>query len=332
MEYYEEVDLPIYEGELRDFLPDHILDMHIHVWLENHIKPDSEMRPEEIARSVADNYSFEDAFKSFETLFPGKRVEGLFMGLPIRDIDFEIANDYVAEGIEKWDIYGHLMPPVEAGKEELRDKIESGGFVGFKPYRDFVSGKDREEVGIFDFVTSAQLEIAQEKGLIITLHIPRQGRLADSDNIEEISAIAQDYPNVNIILAHIGRAYCPENIGEGLRQLKKFDNIFYDLAMVNNEEVIEILLREVGPEKVMFGTDLPVAQVRGKMICINSQRQFVTREPYFWSLHNPETKIKCTYFAYEIVRALKKASERVGLSEREIELIFYGNGKKLLES
>ena len=46
-----------------------------------------------------------------------------------------------------------------------------------------------------------------ELGAIVMLHIPRNGRLKDPVNLAQIMEIKQEFPNIRLIIAHIGRAY-----------------------------------------------------------------------------------------------------------------------------
>jgi len=50
---------------------------------------------------------------------------------------------------------------------------------------------------------------------------------------------------------------------------------------------------------------------------------------YAWSISNKD--LECTYFVYEIIRAIKWAAKRRRLSPKEIEGIFYSNAKGLLK-
>ena len=71
-------DKKIYEEELRDFLPEKILDVHTHVWLDRF-----KQRAPEKKRTVSwpdlvalDN-SFEDLQETYRLMFPGKDVKAL---------------------------------------------------------------------------------------------------------------------------------------------------------------------------------------------------------------------------------------------------------------
>jgi hypothetical protein len=182
-------------------------------------------------------------------------------------------------------------------------------------------------------VTPAMREAANRLGLIIMTHIPRPGRLADPVNIAGIRRLCADAPNAKIVLAHFGRSYFVEAIGEGL-SLADIPNLYADFSMVQDWEVIELVLRHFDRKRLMFGLDLPVAQEKGKLISVNGQRHFFTKRPHTWSAHVElgAYEVRCTLFAYEMVRAIKKASEKVGLARTEVEDLFWNNAWRLRQS
>ena len=82
---------------------------------------------------------------------------------------------------------------------------------------------------------------------------------------------------------------------------------------------------------MIFGTDLPAGADHGKNICINDQHYYVFREYRSWGL-TPQAAVaaRFTFYAYETVRAVKIAAERVGLSRSDIDDIFFGNAQRLM--
>ena len=196
----------------------------------------------------------------------------------------------------------------------------------------FVTDKAQNDVTLEDMVTPAMREAANRDGLIITTHIPRAARLADPVNIAGLRKLCNDAPNAKIVLAHFGRSYFPEAVGDGL-SLADLPNLYPELSMVQDWEVVEAVLKSFDRSKILFGLDLGVAQLKGKCMGINGQRHFFTKRPYAWSAHVPEGgyKVKCTLFAYEMARAIKKASERLGLARAESDAIFWDNACRLVD-
>ena len=74
-------DKKVYEEELRDFLPDRMIDIHTHIWLES-LRP-KKVLPGEVRRTVtwpdlvARDNSIEDLMETYRLMFPGKDVTPL---------------------------------------------------------------------------------------------------------------------------------------------------------------------------------------------------------------------------------------------------------------
>ena len=126
----KDYDRKIYEEELRDFLPERILDVHTHVWLDELCDP---VDPEIAARTVnrpemvAKDNSIEDLQETFRLLFPGKEVTALMFS----GDDASVANNaYVAESARKtgWPALYYSRPHQTA--DELEEIIRKNGFLG----------------------------------------------------------------------------------------------------------------------------------------------------------------------------------------------------------
>ena len=83
-------------------------------------------------------------------------------------------------------------------------------------------------------------------------------------------------------------------------------------------------------EKILFGTDIPIALAPGKSVEINDQYTYVTPVPWKLSISDDHDKIKFASFLNEQLRAIKKAVRSAGLGGDFVEQIFFSNGMKLL--
>ena len=101
-----------------------------------------------------------------------------------------------------------------------------------------------------------------ELGAIVMLHIPRNGRLKDPVNLAQIMEIKQEFPNIRLIIAHIGRAYTREDVGNAFETLDKAPDLMYDFCANCCEYAITEVLRHAGPKHVMYGTDMPILRMR----------------------------------------------------------------------
>lgn len=328
---YDAIDEQVWREELDPFLPARIFDFHGHVYLKSHAPSKTEESSNPSHPTVVDEYPHEAFAEVERILWPGREVKALVFGTVAADADIDATNAYAAKTAEKYGWHALMVPNIRDDVDALLRKVRAGGFLGLKPYFTFVRNKPAADVTLDDMITPAMREAADQAGLIVMTHIPRPGRLADPANIEGLRRLCTDAPNAKIILAHFGRSYFPEAIGRGL-SLADIPNLYPEASMVQDWEVYEAVFSTFDRSKVLFGLDLPVAQEKGKCLGINSQRHFFTKRPHKWSIHaEPGTyEVHCTLFAYEMVRAAKKAAERCDLSRAEVEAFFWDNAARLV--
>jgi hypothetical protein len=202
--------------------------------------------------------------------------------------------------------------------------------VGLKPYPDYARPHNVSEASIKEMLPEWGMEIANEFGSVIMLHIPRAQRLADPLNQQQIVEWCTKYPRTKIVLAHIGRAYFYRNIVGNLERIAALPNCYADLTMVNHWEVMEYAINHLEADRILFGTDIPIALAPGKSVEINHSYTYVTPDPWALSISDEHHKIVFTSFLYEELRAITHACERAGKGPDYVEGIFWRNGMKLL--
>lgn len=324
-----ERNLKIFKEELEDFLPSKILDFHVHVFPKDVLPSGHEKFS--CAGHKIEQYSFEELKEDFANFYPERDCYAVCFGMPEREYNTHSNNEYIAKFCDHKHFFLLRLLRPEDDPEIVAKKVREKSFLGFKPYLNYVN-KKVEDVEINDMLSRRLMEIADKFSLIIMLHIPRKGRLADPINQRQIVELAENYPKTKIVLAHIGRAYFLKNIVGHLDKIKHFSNVYYDLAMLNNWEVLEYLFDNVESCKILYGTDTPIALAPGKSVEINNQYTYVTPVPWKLSISDDHKKLIFTSFLYEELRAIKKAVKRLNLSKSFIKDIFYNNGMKLLKS
>ncbi len=80
-----------------------------------------------------------------------------------------------------------------------------------------------KEIRIFDFLPPHQLDVLNRNGWVVMLHIPRDGRLGDPVNLAQMVEIEKNWPRVRVIIAHVGRAYCDEDVGHAFEKLSCYE-------------------------------------------------------------------------------------------------------------
>ena len=97
----KDIDRKIYETELRDFLPEKMIDIHTHVWLES-LRPPKPLKPGEVKRTVtwpslvASENSIEDLQETYRLMFPGKEVTPMIFTSTGRETAPAL-NQYISE-------------------------------------------------------------------------------------------------------------------------------------------------------------------------------------------------------------------------------------------
>ncbi len=336
-----ENDKRVYEEELKDFLPEKILDVHTHVYLRELRNPPPPGAPKHSLVKwpglVAKDDSIEDLQETYRLMFPGKDVKALmFAGSD----GSEANSNYVSECSKKTGFPALYYSRPEQSADEIEEKIRKGGFLGLKSYL----GKSpkyipTKEVRILDFFPRHQLERLNEMGGIVMLHIPRDGRLKDPVNLGQILEIKKDYPNVRLIIAHIGRAYVESDIGNAFEILAEAPDLMFDFSANSCEAAIEAVIKNAGVKHVMFGTDMPILRMRCRRIEENDTYINLVppgmygdpnQDPHLREVSEEEAE-KITFFAYEELLAFKRVAEKLNLSRQDIEDIMYNNAMELIE-
>ena len=319
----------IWEEELEEFVPKKVLDIHVHIMNEATIPKDLTYYAGGVPLK---RYTFEDFEEDLIAAYPGRETFALCFGLPNPQYNNRENDRYVAEGCDNKRLFGlRLLDPHVDTPEALQADLTSGKFLGVKPYPRYTRHPDLNDAQIPEMLPDWSMEIVNELGQIVMLHIPRKMRLADPLNQKHLVELCTTYPNAKIMLAHIGRAYYLQNVLGNLERLREFPNMYYDLTMVQHWEVMEHTFERVDRDKVVFGTDIPIALAPGKAVEINNQYSYVTPRPWAISITDDHGKIQFTSFLYEELRAMKRAVQRLGLDRSYVEDMFYNNGMKVLK-
>ena len=172
-----------------------------------------------------------------------------------------------------------------------------------------------------------------EVGGIVMLHIPRAGRLRDPVNLAQLVEIDRKYPRAKVIVAHVGRAYCPEDIGEAMSILKNTKNLMFDFSANTLDLAMEKCIEAVGTKRVMFGSDMPYTKMRMYRICESGNYVNVVPRGLYGDVsgdsHMRETdESDITLFMYEELLAFRRAALRLGLTQDDINDIMYNNASE----
>jgi predicted TIM-barrel fold metal-dependent hydrolase len=339
---YKQADREYYNRNIRGFLPEHIIDVHTHIYKKEFRIPgvvDKTKRSQDWPSLVADQNPIEDLLETYRILLPDYTVTPVLFGSVAVDYDTDRSNDYVSACAKDKGFPALYCARPEESADRIIGKIRAGGFCGVKVYLNFApSYLPKDEIRIFDFLPHHQLEALDAEKLIVMLHIPRSGRLRDPVNIAQMLEIDSRYPGIKLIIAHVGRAYAIEDLGDSLERLAR-SKMMFDFSANTNQQVFEALIRHIGPDRIMFGADLPVLRMRMRRIVENGvyinvvPRGLygnVSEDPHMREINGAEADM-LSFFFYEEIAAMRRAAEKEQLTHEEIKRMFFANAASLFD-
>lgn len=299
-EAYIEHALTLNEEEMRlrdrlvAQLPDVIIDSHTHTALCEGF--DHEAIPQHVhahMMSTFPTFTREDSLASDRVIFPGKTVHKARFAHAFAGIDKRAVNNFVTtmEGDDIPILFG-----VSETTEEVDytvSEIESGKYKGLKMY--YLSGTT-PKYELFDYFPRPALDAAQKQGMPIILHLPHS--LYRSEN--EVHELVEEYPDLKIILAHVGVANLPKPELDGvLSRFAEHEHVYVDTALVDADGIALKALKHLGANKVLYGSDEPLNLLRTVTYFnpeLNTAR-VLTDFPYHWA--DPTEQSKYRSLAHE---------------------------------
>ncbi len=321
-----DLDRDIFENELDSFVPDHIFDAHAHLYRLDQISSDelsedmvtgpAEVTPA-VYRRVMDDY------------IPGRAFDALFFPFPRNSLDRPGANALIVDSVASEELSrGQIIVAPEDDPDYIREQVKSPNVVGMKCYQLYSSHKPTSLSPIDGFLTEEHMRIADDEGLSVTLHIVRPTALADPLNQSTIQRYARSYPNARIILAHGARGFNPYHTVRGIGALAGLGNVYFDSSAVADAGAFEAIIGTMGHHTLLYGSDFPVSHGRGRPVGVGDT--FVWLDKDILPEYAPHgAKLDLAYSGLESLRALKTAATGMGLTDSQVEDIFYGNGARL---
>lgn len=321
-----ERDREIWNRELASFVPPRVFDSHLHLYESSHFNGKvpalCATGPSDVGWDVFQNKIAE--------IMPDREVTGLAFGFPTPTVDFKAANDFLARESKHIGALGQMLINPAMDPDFIRETVQRDGFVGLKPYHIYASEKPTFDAHIPSFLPEAQMQVAHELGLSITLHIVRSQALADPSNQEVLRRYATKYPNARMILAHAARGFNPHHTVVGIESLRGLRNVWFDTSAVTDCGAYEAIIKVIGHDRLMYGSDFPVSHIRGR--CVGLGDNFLWLTPENTKLDAAYANVQFTLAGIESLRTLKVAALACGLSDEQVEDIFFGNGAALFDS
>jgi glutamate-1-semialdehyde 2,1-aminomutase len=317
-----DADREFFDRELASFLPDRVFDAHTHLWREELVGWSVKGGPP--------NVGYPEYVKLMQDIHPGRETKAYFIPFITtenRDKSLE-ANEWVAAALKSdSDCRGVFFIKPEDDPEWVREHVRRLGLHGLKCYHTMASVDPTWEADISAFLPEQHMKVADEEGWAITLHMVKSRAVADPANIECIRRYCQAYPNMKLILAHSARGFQPAHNLEGLGALAGLDNLYFDTS-VNCEPIAhQAIIRLIGHDRLMYGTDLPVSHQRGRSLSAGDSFIWLYEDTPVWG--EKHSAIQPVMIGLEHLRSIKWACWSERLSDEQVEDIFWNNAAKL---
>ena len=201
-------------------------------------------------------------------------------------------------------------------------------FAGFKPYHTYSVTAPTFEALPGDYLPDWVWPMAHEHSLLLLLHLVRPLAMADPGNLQYLREHCATYPRARVILAHAGRCFHGPNARRGVSALADLPNVWFDTAAICEAEPLKVLIDAVGPRRLLWGTDFPVSEQRGRCVTVGDGFLWITPDTVNLDAVSPACRLLPV--GLESLRALLAAAEDLGLTCADLEDIFAGNARRLL--
>ena len=230
-----------------------IYDIHTHFWKPDEINLSSITSAEQ-AGGVMTRFSFTSEIHLRETEAADKSV---VFGL--RAKGFNISNDTVKKQVdrapERFVFFTSVDPSEEGFMEELERTHQDLGAKGIKlgPIYQGIHPTDNRYRQIYSYALKHDLTIIIHMAATFTCDFP-----LDYAHPLYMDEIALEYPDLKIVLAHLGHPWCTETIAI----IRRHPNVYADISALYYRpwqfyNAMMTLVEYGAWEKVFFGSDFP---------------------------------------------------------------------------
>lgn len=311
--------------KLQSFIPDKIFDAHAHLHRAEYCTPGFNMFQ---GYGTAD---MERLLKDQKELYGDRKFRGLILPTPseIFNDDPQLRremNDWMNEELYKApDCVGAVYVMPGDTKEDIEAMLKNPQIRGFKCYHQSAKTDGPTwlaEVG--EYLPETAWEVANERGMSITIHMVRPLALSDEKNMTYFKEMTAKYPNAKLILAHCARGFASWTTIEAVRQMKGIPNLYYDMAAICDPATMFELIRQAGCDHVMWGSDYFIDRAHGKPINAGDSFQWLYKHEIPEAVDFPACKT-----VLESLMSFYQASLMLDLSKEQIRQVFYDTGCEL---
>ncbi len=317
---YRDCDRQVWEEELEEFVPDRILDAHIHFSHKSYLS--KRYPPARTRKKVG----LVELNAWADRVYPGRRMQYLVLGTPLPGIDVAKHTQTVKQEIEGVPgVRHHRLVTPSCRIEDIENDLQNPQFTGLKPYLTFSITGDTTQCRIHEFLTHEQMEFANQHSLWVTMHLSRYHGCADLYNLDDLEEYTtKRYPNIKWLLAHCGRSFTYWPIRNAVDRLRDMPNIYYDTSAVTDVRPYITLLTKEDTRRIFWGSDgIGAAFFHGHYAALGRSWQQLDADEI--NLQFPHCDGRPILAVYEQLLSLREAAEIAQLSQDQIEGIFWRN-------
>ncbi len=322
---FSETDAAIAEA-IQEGLPDRMFDIHAHLYRKDDL---GQRCPELPAQGPA--MADVDVWRTYLGKITGiHRLDGgLFVPYPVKQGDVDAGNDFLLGQIDRMEMArGLIVITPDSDRDKTESYFHNSKIIGFKPYHVFAHREQTFDAALDEYIPEWIWEMANAHGAVILLHLVRQAALSDRENQSAVLKFCAKYPKANLLLAHAGRGFHAPNTIRALPALKDLDNIYFDSAAVCEPEALMAIVKTVGPRRLLWGSDFPVSQQRGKCVTVGDAFSWIC--PRRIDVDPASPACHPTLVGLESLRAVNLMAELMDLSRQDLDDIFFNNALRLL--
>ena len=314
--YCTEEDRRYFARELDTFVPPKVFDAHAH------------LSATAFGHDVPFPTGYQEYRQLMQCLLPDRHLEALFISYTGDKDATAAASAWTSRELTtNPGCRGLFYVKPTDDPEWVRQEVRRLGLHGLKCYHLLSSVTPTWQADLPDYLPEPLVKVADEEGWVITLHMVKSRAVADPSNLHWIRTYCEKYPNMKLILAHSARGFQPLHNLEGLPHLTGLDNLYFDCSANCEPMAHAVVLRLMGHQRVMFGTDFPVSHSRGRSIGVGDSFIWVYGETPVWG--EKHQQIQPPLIGMEALRALKWACWSERLSDAQVEDLFWNNAARL---
>lgn len=306
-------------------LPSNIIDAHTHAARDRDVRF---LSRELLCHLVSTfpTYSLEMAAAAKRVLWPGKQVRSARMAHAVVGYDHTAINAYLKSEIPAGDFF--IAFGLSSSPPQVERLLAQGGVAALKMYFHSVDPPHRTIMEVFP---ESVLRAAEAAHVPIILHLPT----SLPDSIEEVSDIANRFPQLSIILAHLGghggHSFTPQHPA-AFRAIAELPTVCMDTALVLDRDLVNAAIEALGPDRILFGTDEPLSLIRATPFVHQHLGSRLFAPYYHWSRDSdiPEQVRHHVPILLHILM-LEAITEAVDHDQQSLQKIFHDNALRLFE-